>query len=106
MEVEIINIISHYTHQKVLDDLIGSFVGSDTTGSINETKTLIRNSVIEGLLSMAYVGKNTKRHELHPTETNVIDYSDDYGWSLNSLPILSTDRVLINSRIYPVYIYS
>ena len=59
---------------------------------------------MEGVLSMAYVGKTQKGHELHPTETNVIDYSDDYGWSLNSLPILSTDfRVLINlHKIYPV----
>ncbi len=94
--------ITLHTSVSSSDDLIGAFVGTDKTGFIEESKAFIRDSGNDGVLFMGYVGKNTKRTELHPTETNVIDYSDEYGWSLNSLPILSTDRVLINSGIYPV----
>jgi len=95
--------ITLHTSESSSDDLIGAFVGSDKTGSLSETKTLIRHSATEGVLSMAYVGKNTKRTELHPTEPNFIDFSDDYGWTLNRLPILGpTDPVSVNSGIYSI----
>jgi flavodoxin len=92
-----------HTSESSSEDLIATFVGSDKTGTIEESKSFIRANVMDGVLFMGYVGKNTKRNELHPTETNIIDFSDEYGWSLNHLPILGpNDPVLINSGVYSI----